>query len=116
MMRIGIAAGAAAVAATLVLTLAAAPKGDQLAPVGHLPRPNLAAVKPVTETLWGRRVTDNYRYMEALDPATIAWMKAQGAYARRVLDGIAPRAELEKKISVLTASFGFVQGYATFGN
>ena len=39
------------------------------------------SVKPVTETLWGRKVTDNYRYMEALDPATIAWMKARRAHA-----------------------------------
>ncbi len=29
-------------------------------------KPPAAPVKPVSETLWGQRVTDNYRYMEAL--------------------------------------------------
>jgi prolyl oligopeptidase PreP (S9A serine peptidase family) len=42
-------------------------------------------VKPVTETLWGKQVTDNYRYMEALDAQTLAWMKAQSAYTRSLL-------------------------------
>lgn len=114
MMRISL-AGAVTAAATLVLAAAAVLKGDSLAPIGHLAKPDPATVRPVTETLWGRPVTDNYRYMEALDPATIAWMKSEGAYTRKVLDGIAPRAALEKNISAFTASFGFVQGYATFG-
>ena len=35
-------------------------------------KPPAAPVKPVIESLWGRKVTDDYRYMEALDPATIA--------------------------------------------
>jgi len=47
-----------------------------------------APVKPVTEMLWGRKVTDNYRYMEALDPATLDWMKVQGAHTRSVLDAM----------------------------
>ena len=108
-------AGAAAAAATLAVAVGAVLKGDPLAPIGHLAKPAPAAAKPVTETLWGKKVTDNYRYMEALDPATLAWMKSEGAYTRKVLDGIGPRAALEKKVSDFTASFGFVQGYATFG-
>ena len=72
-------------------------------------------MKPVTETLWGKRVTDNYRYMEALDPSTIAWMKAQGAYTRSILDAIAPRAALEAKIATFTGSFGFTRGYVSYG-
>jgi prolyl oligopeptidase len=72
-------------------------------------------MKPVTETLWGKRVTDNYRYMEALDASTIAWMKAQGAYTRSILDAIAPRTALAAKIAAFTGSFGFTQGYANYG-
>jgi len=93
----------------------AATGGDPLAPIGAPVKPAAAAIKPVTETLWGTKVTDNYRYMEALDPATIAWMKAQGVYSRSILDAIKPRAALEKRIADFTASFGFVQGYVSFG-
>jgi prolyl oligopeptidase len=77
--------------------------------------PAPAPVHPVTETLFGRKVTDNYRYMEKLDPETIAWMKAQGAYTRKVLDAIAARAALERKVAAFTASFGFVQEYVSYG-
>ncbi|HTQ14797.1 MAG TPA: prolyl oligopeptidase family serine peptidase [Rhizomicrobium sp.] len=102
-------------AALLSGTVAWAASGDPLAPKGEIAKPPAAPVKPVTETLWGQKVTDNYRYMEALDPSTIDWMKAQGAYTRSILDAIAPRAALEKKIADFTGSFGFVQGYVTFG-
>src|ERR1700688_3728776 len=77
--------------------------------------PPAAQVIPVTEILWGRKVTDNYRYMEALDPATIEWMKAQGAYTRSVLDGIKPLANLKAEVAKFSASFGLVQGYVRFG-
>ncbi len=77
--------------------------------------PPAAQVIPVTEILWGRKVTDNYRYMEALDPATIEWMKAQGAYTRSVLDGIGPLANLKAEVAKFSASFGLVQGYVRFG-
>src|ERR1700692_1175359 len=70
---------------------------------------------PVTETFWGRKVTDNYRYMEALDPATIEWMKTQGDYTRSVLDGIKPLANLKAEVAKFSASFGLVQGYVRFG-
>ena len=73
------------------LAAVAAPR-DGLEPAGAPPHPAPAPVKPVTETLWGREVTDNYRYMEALEPSTLAWIKAQGAYARSVLDAIPARA------------------------
>jgi prolyl oligopeptidase len=77
--------------------------------------PPAAPVKPVTETFWGRSVTDNYRYMETLDPATLDWMKSQGAYTRSVLDGIAPLADLRTEVSKFSASFGLIQGYVRFG-
>ncbi len=89
---------------------------DPLSPVGAPAAPSPPPVKPVTETLWGKSVTDNYRYMEALAPDTIDWMKAEGAYTHSVLDAIKPRSALEQKIASFTGSFGFVQGYVHFGD
>jgi prolyl oligopeptidase len=88
---------------------------DPLAPLHAPSRPAPAPVKPVTETLWGKQVTDNYRYMEALDAQTLAWMKAQGAYTHSILDAIPSRAALEAKIAAFTGSFGFTQGYVNYG-
>src|SRR6266478_5663531 len=78
-------------------------------------KPPAAQVLPVTETLWGRKITDDYRYMEALDPSTTAWMRAQGAYTRSVLDGIKPLAQLKTQVARFSASFGLIQGYVRFG-
>jgi prolyl oligopeptidase len=86
------------------------------APVNPRTKPPAAVVKPVTETLWGRQVTDNYRYMEALDPSTIAWMKTQGGYTRSVLDAIPPLAHLRTDVAKFSASFGLIQGYVQFGD
>ena len=96
------------------LTAAYAASSDPLAPIDAPPRPPVARVKPVTEVLWGRKVTDKYRYMEALAPSTIDWMKAEGKYTRTVLDSIKPRAALEEKVAAFTGSFGFVQGYVKY--
>jgi len=102
-------------AAVMVLAAASANAADPLAPVGLGAQPAPPPIKPVTETLWGQPVTDNYRYMESLDPDTIAWMKAQGAYTRSVFDAVKPLAALQKRVSAFTGSFGFVQSYAYFG-
>lgn len=79
-----------------------------------LPPPS-APVKPVTETIFGKAVTDDYRYMEALDPSTVEWMKEQGAYTRTVLDAIKPRARLEADVAKFTASFGLITGLVSYG-
>jgi prolyl oligopeptidase len=51
--------------------------------------PPVAPVRPVTNTYFGIRVTDPYRYMEDLkDPEVQRWMKAQADYTRAVLDRI----------------------------
>jgi hypothetical protein len=62
--------------------LAASAADDPLAPSKVPPRPASAPVIPVTETLWGKQVTDNYRYMEALDTRTLASLNA-AVHARR---------------------------------
>jgi len=78
-------------------------------------KPAPAPTKPVVETLFGRKITDNYRYMEALDPSTIAWMKSEGAYTRSLLDGIKPLAQLKADVAKFSATFGLIQGYVHFG-
>jgi prolyl oligopeptidase len=78
-------------------------------------KPPAAPIKPVVETLFGRKVTDDYRYMESLDPATLAWMKAQGAYTRSVLNSIKPLAMLKTDVAKFSASFGLIQGYVKYG-
>jgi prolyl oligopeptidase len=111
-----ITSGAGALIALLGIScVPAVSSSEPLAPLGAPSRPTPAPVKPVTEALWGKQVTDNYRYMEALGPSTIAWMKAQGAYTRYILDAIPPRAALEAKIATFTGSFGFTQGYVNYG-
>jgi prolyl oligopeptidase len=102
-------------AAALFSSLAWSSASDPLAPGGGSKKPPPAPIKAVTETLWGQKVTDDYRYMEALDPATLAWMKAQGAYTRSVLDAIKPLSRLRAEVGKFSASFGLIQGYTSFG-
>lgn len=105
-MKVLILLAGAALAAGATLAIAA----DQTAPV----QPPPPAPQPVTETLYGQTVTDNYRFMEKLDPATLDWMKAQGAYTRAVLDAIPGRADLGRRVSAFTGSFGFINSYAQY--
>src|SRR5271169_3840931 len=107
--------GGVVLSVALAATSFAAGGSDPLAPIDLTAKPVAAPVKAVTETFFGRKVTDNYRYMEALDPQTVAWMKAQGARTRSIMDAIKPRAELEKKVAAFTGSFAFVQGFVTYG-
>ncbi len=106
--------GGAAMALVLTSGVLAAER-DPLAPVGVAPAPAAAPTKPVTETLWGQPVTDNYRYMEALDPATVEWIKAEGAYTRTVLDDIPGLKALQARVEGFSGSFGFIGGYARYG-
>ena len=103
--------GAVAVAALIVL---AAP-GTSLASKVTLTQPPPLPAKPVTDTLWGQKVTDDYRYMEKLGPETVDWMKAQGAYTHTLLASIPGRAALGKRVADFTGSFDAVADYSTFG-
>lgn len=88
---------------------------DPAPPPASLAKPPAAPAQPVTDVLWGRRVSDDFRYMESLQPSTLDWMKAQGAYTRSVLDSIKPLAALERRVAQFSSSFGLVQGYANYG-
>lgn len=59
-------------------------------------------VHPVVDTLWGTPVADPYRWLEDLDsPEVQAWFRAQGAYARSVLDSLPVRSALLKRLRAI---------------
>jgi hypothetical protein len=57
---------------------------DPLAPLGAPPQPAPAPVKPVTETIWGKQVTDRDRYMETLDGKVAAGISQGGSEAASI--------------------------------
>ena len=73
--------------------------------------PPVAPVRDTPETLHGVTVHDPYRYMENVkDPEVLAWMKAQGDYARSTLDAIPGRDAILRRIVELTAATGNAVG------
>tara|TARA_R110002072_G_scaffold42064_21_gene118865 strand:- start:127395 stop:129569 length:2175 start_codon:yes stop_codon:yes gene_type:complete len=68
-------------------------------------------VRPVTETIHGQPVTDNYRWLEGdnSDPSNMglvndevgAWTDAQNSYTRSVLDNLPGRKALEERLREL---------------
>jgi prolyl oligopeptidase len=92
-----------------------AESSDPLAPVGGAMQPPPPPVRPVTEDHYGTILTDNYRYMEKLAPATLAWMRAQGTYTRNTIDAIAPHAALKQRLAAFSGSFGFIQNFMSGG-
>ena len=104
-----------AASALVLVTASAADALDALAPANAPPQPADIAPTPVTETLWGKSVTDAWRGMEQLDAKTTDWMKGQGGYTRSIMDAIPGRADLGKRISAFTGSFGFIKNYAVYG-
>ncbi len=72
----------------------------QTAPGG----PPVAPVKPVTEDLFGTKVTDPYRWMEAEGPEWKAYAQGQAAYAKAMLDAIPGRDALTAQVSHYTGA------------
>lgn len=69
--------------------------------------PPKAPSRPVTETIFGVSVADPYRNLEDLkDPATRAWLKAQGDEASRVLASIEGRDAMARRIDELGRATG----------
>jgi len=59
-------------------------------------------VAPVEETMHGRKIVDNYRWLEdANNPETKAWVDQELAYTRGVLDALPGRASIEERLSQL---------------
>ena len=66
-----------------------------VAPVNLFAQPPKAPSQPVTETYFGKQVTDPYRNLENLkDTAVQQWMKAQTDYTHSVLNKIPGRQRL----------------------
>jgi prolyl oligopeptidase len=58
--------------------------------------------KPVSDTYFGVRVTDDYRWLEdGRDPAVRAWSLAQLRVAREYLDALPARAKLRERLAAL---------------
>ena len=67
--------------------------------------PPVAAVRSVTDTYFGKSVTDPYRYMEDTARKDVQeWARGQADYARAALDAIPGRNQLLTRIAELDAS------------
>jgi prolyl oligopeptidase len=71
-------------------------------------QPPVPPAKPVTDTLFGQKVVDQYRYFEQQDAAVTDWMKAEGRYTRSVLDGLPRHGEILSGLSGMTGSWDVV--------
>ena len=79
--------------------------------------PPKAPVREVTDTYFGVKVVDPYRWMEDSKNAEVAaWMKAQADYSRSVLDRLPMRAELLKRLEELSDTGVRVTGVQRGGN
>src|ERR1043165_6053534 len=89
-----------------------------LAATGHAQDgPPKAAVHEVTDTYFGQKIVDPYRWMEdSKNPDFIAWMKAQADYTRSQLDPLPMRAELLKRLEELSDTGVRVSGVQRAGN
>jgi prolyl oligopeptidase len=75
--------------------------------VAALAGPPPAPVNDVTQTLHGVTVHDPYRSLEDVkSPATLDWLKAQGAYAESVLATMPERDKLAARIDELARATG----------
>ncbi len=97
-----------------VATTATPRSGPNVAPASS--GPPVARREPVTETFFGRRVTDPYRWMEnPKDPEWEPFMRGQDAHARRVLGAIPGRQRLRARIGELSAGTAIVYGVQSAG-
>ncbi len=76
------------------------PVATQGAPTG----PPKAKVEPVTDDLHGRKITDNYRWLEdSSSPETQEYVREEMAYTRSVLDPLPGRAQIQKRLTELSS-------------
>ena len=101
-------------AASGALGLAAT--APRLAFAEALPKPPVASVRPVTETLHGVAVTDPYRWMETpADPEWTPYLAGQNAYARALLGHIPGRDALAAKIAAVSGALVAVSNVQSAG-
>jgi prolyl oligopeptidase len=64
--------------------------------------PPLAEKRPLTETMHGVEITDNYRWLEdATSPETQKWVEEEMAYTRSILDPLPGREAIHKRLTEL---------------
>jgi prolyl oligopeptidase len=64
--------------------------------------PPLAEKRPLTETLHGVEITDNYRWLEdASSPETQKWVEQEMAYTQSILDPLPGREAIHKRLTEL---------------
>ena len=95
----------------LIVTMGAALGGCQSSTVKTSAKPPITKAEPVTDTLHGATITDNYRWLEGdnsapadgqkVTPDVAAWTDAQNAYTRAVLDQLPGRKALEDPLRPL---------------
>ena len=79
--------------------------------------PPKAAINEVTDTYFGQKILDPYRWMEdSKSPETAAWMKGQADYTRSYLDRLPLRTELLKRFEALSDVGVRVSGVQRAGN
>jgi len=71
-------------------------------------QPPVPPAKPVTETIFGQKVTDRYRYFEEQGPVVTDWMKAEGRFTRAYLDALPQHADVLQRLSAMTGSWDVV--------
>jgi prolyl oligopeptidase len=71
-------------------------------------QPPKAPSQPVTETFFGKQVTDPYRNLEKLDDSTVMnWYKAQAAYAEEQLSKLPLRETIYNELKQLNDRFEY---------
>jgi prolyl oligopeptidase len=98
-------AGVILVSAFVLLLVASVYGGDKAqgsAASGPLSHPPKAEVRPVTEDLHGTKIVDPYRWLEdGTSAETQKWVAEEMAYTRSVLDPLAGRDSIHKRLAEL---------------
>jgi prolyl oligopeptidase PreP (S9A serine peptidase family) len=91
------------ISSSLLFVAAAVFAGDSEASHPNVPDgPPIAEPKPVADTFHGTRVIDSYRWLEKSDsPATQKWVADENAYTRALLDPLAGRDAIHKRLTEL---------------
>ena len=78
--------------------------------------PPVAPVRPFSDQYFGTTVVDPYRWMEDRSSSEfVAYMMAQGAYARAVIDRIPGREKLQERVAAHTGGGVLVTNVKTAG-
>ena len=88
---------------SLFIVAAAAYAGDDTKHLAAPPSaPPVAEIKPIIDMYHGTKVLDNYRWLEdGNSPETKKWVEGENAYTRGMLDRLAGRTAIHKRLTEL---------------